>query len=69
MKRARGATLAEIVAATGRQKHTVGGFVRLFGNKGEEKIESMLRMSPRSQPRVPWLAGRSHLQKINLRPY
>jgi hypothetical protein len=40
MKRARGATLAEIVAATGWQKHTVRGFVSILGRKGGEKIES-----------------------------
>ena len=39
MKRAKGATLAEIVSATGWQKHTVRGFVSLLG-KGGEKIES-----------------------------
>lgn len=40
MKRARGATLAEIVAATGWQEHTVRGFVSIFGSKGGEKIDS-----------------------------
>lgn len=40
MKRAKGATLAEIVATTGWQKHTVRGFVSLLGGKGGEKIES-----------------------------
>jgi hypothetical protein len=40
MKRARGATLAEIVAATGWQKQTVRGFVSILGSKGGEKIES-----------------------------
>jgi predicted transcriptional regulator len=40
MKRARGATLAEIVEATGWQKHTVRGFVSILGSKGGEKIES-----------------------------
>ena len=40
MKRARGATLAEIVATTGWQKHTVRGFVSILGSKGGEKIES-----------------------------
>ena len=32
--------LAEIVAATGWQKHTVRGFVTILGSKGSEKIES-----------------------------
>jgi hypothetical protein len=40
MKRAKGVTLAEIVEATGWQKHTVRGFVSLLGSKGGEKIES-----------------------------
>jgi hypothetical protein len=40
MKRAKGATLAEIVEATGWQKHTVRGFVSILGSKGGEKIES-----------------------------
>ncbi len=40
MKRAKGATLAEIIAATGWQKHTVRGFVSILGSKGGQKIES-----------------------------
>jgi hypothetical protein len=40
MKRARGATLAEIVAATGWQAHTVRGFVSILGSKGGKTIES-----------------------------
>jgi hypothetical protein len=40
MKRAKGATLAEIVEATGWQRHTVRGFVSILGSKGGEKIES-----------------------------
>jgi len=40
MKRAKGATLAEIMAATGWQAHTVRGFVSILGSKGWEKIES-----------------------------
>ena len=40
MKRAKGATLAEIVAATGWQRHTVRGFVSILGSKGGEKTES-----------------------------
>jgi hypothetical protein len=34
------ATLAEIVATTGWQKHTVRGFVSILGSKGGEKRES-----------------------------
>jgi Protein of unknown function (DUF3489) len=40
LKRAKGATLAEIVEATGWQRHTVRGFVSILGSKGGEKIES-----------------------------
>jgi hypothetical protein len=40
MKRAKGATLAEIVEATGWQKHTIRGFVSILGSKGGETIES-----------------------------
>ena len=38
MKRAKGATLDEIMEATRWQKHTVRGFVSILGSK--EKIES-----------------------------
>ncbi len=40
MKRAKGATLAEIMEATNWQPHTVRGFVSILGSKGGEKIES-----------------------------
>src|ERR1043166_6119922 len=40
MKRAKGATLAEIMEATGWQAHTVRGFVSILGGKGGEKVES-----------------------------
>jgi uncharacterized protein DUF3489 len=40
MKRAKGATLAEIMNATGWQKHTVRGFASILGSKGGQKIES-----------------------------
>lgn len=40
MKRAKGASLPEIIEATGWQKHTVRGFVSILGSKGGEKIES-----------------------------
>jgi hypothetical protein len=40
MKRAKGATLAEIVEATGWQKHTIRGFVSILGSKGGVTVES-----------------------------
>ena len=40
MKRTKGATLAEIMEATGWQKHTVRGFVSILGSKGGQSIES-----------------------------
>jgi hypothetical protein len=40
MKRAKGATLPEIVKATGWQPHTVRGFVSILGSRGGETIES-----------------------------
>ena len=40
MKRAKGVTLAEIMAVTKWQAHTVRGFVSILGSKGGEKIES-----------------------------
>ncbi|HEY7335054.1 MAG TPA: DUF3489 domain-containing protein [Bryobacteraceae bacterium] len=40
MKRPKGVTLAEIMEATGWQKHTVRGFVSILGSKGGEEIES-----------------------------
>ena len=40
MKRAKGATLAEIMAATKWQVHTVRGFVSILGSQGGEKIDS-----------------------------
>jgi hypothetical protein len=41
MRRAKGATVAEIMEATGWQKHTVRGFVSILGSKSGHKIESM----------------------------
>ena len=40
MKRAKGATLAEIMVVTKWQAHTVRGFVSLLGSKGGQKVES-----------------------------
>src|SRR5450759_969590 len=40
MTRAKGATLAEIMQATGWQKHTVRGFASILGSKGGQSIES-----------------------------
>jgi Protein of unknown function (DUF3489) len=41
MKRAKGATLAEIMEATSWQAHTVRGFVSILGSKGGVKVESL----------------------------
>jgi hypothetical protein len=40
MERAKGVTLAEIMEATGWQRHTVRGFVSILGSKGGRTIES-----------------------------
>ncbi|MGD0301656.1 MAG: DUF3489 domain-containing protein [Bryobacteraceae bacterium] len=40
MKRAEGATLAEVMKATGWQPHTVRGFVSILGSKGWDKTDS-----------------------------
>jgi hypothetical protein len=40
LKRAKGATLAEIMAATNWQAHTVRGFVSILASKGGHSIES-----------------------------
>ena len=40
MQQPKGVTLAEIMEATGWQKHTVRGFVSILGRKGGEKIDS-----------------------------
>jgi len=53
MKRAKGATLAEIVETTGWQAHTVRGFVSILGGKGGEKIESSKKAGGESSYRIP----------------
>jgi hypothetical protein len=45
MQRKGGATLEEIVKATGWQKHTVRGFISIVGSKGGMKIASSRRES------------------------
>jgi predicted transcriptional regulator len=40
MTRTKGATLTEIMQATGWQRHTVRGFVSILGSKSGHTIES-----------------------------
>ena len=40
MQRPRGATLSQIMEATGWLKHTVRGFVSIVGHRGGAQIES-----------------------------
>jgi hypothetical protein len=53
MKRAKGATLAEIMAATDWQPDTVRGFVRILGSKGGRRS---------SRPRTPRVGGPTRLR-------
>ena len=53
MKRAKGATLAEIIEATGWQKHTVRGFMSILGSKRGEKIESSRNAGGERTYRIP----------------
>jgi hypothetical protein len=53
MKRAKGATLDEIMTTTGWQKHTVRGFVSILGSKGGEKIESSKNASGERTYKIP----------------
>jgi len=53
MRRARGATLVEIMAATGWQAHTVRGLVSILGSKGGLKIESSKNASGERTYRIP----------------
>ena len=61
MKRAKGATLAQIVEATGWQKHTIRGFVSLLGSKGGEKIESSKNAAGESALRAVFEQNRGRL--------
>jgi hypothetical protein len=45
-KKAKGATLAEIMVVTKWQAHTVRGFVSILGSKVGEEIESSKRSRP-----------------------
>jgi predicted transcriptional regulator len=49
MQRKGGATLAEIVDATGWQKHTVRGFISILDSKGGMKITSTRRESDKAR--------------------
>jgi Protein of unknown function (DUF3489) len=52
MKRAKGATRAEIMEATGWQAHTVRGFVSILGSQGGEPPVPHLQVASRD-PRGP----------------
>jgi Protein of unknown function (DUF3489) len=45
MKRAKGVTLADIIAATGWQAHTVRGMISILGSKGGLNIASTRNVS------------------------
>jgi hypothetical protein len=45
LQRKGGATLEDIVNATGWQKHTVRGFISILGSKGRMKVTSTRRES------------------------
>lgn len=53
MKRARGATLAETVATTDWQKHTVRGFVSILGSKGGRRSNRPRVMLGSARTRSP----------------
>jgi hypothetical protein len=52
MKRAKGATPAEIAEVTTWQRHTIRGFVSLLGSKGGLKIESTKNASGERSYRI-----------------
>jgi Protein of unknown function (DUF3489) len=49
----KGATLTEIMQATGWQKHTVRGFVSILGRKGGKSIESSKNAARERTYKVP----------------
>jgi hypothetical protein len=53
MKRPRGATLADIMAATGWQPHTVRAMISILGSKGGLKLESANDASGQRTYRIP----------------
>jgi hypothetical protein len=53
MKRAKGATLDEIMEETGWQKHAIRGFVSILGSKRGEKIEFMKNAAGERTYRIP----------------
>jgi len=54
MKRPEGAALAEIMAVTGWQKHTVQGFVSILGSKRGQKVESSKDAAGERMYRIGW---------------
>jgi len=52
MRRAKGASLAEIAEVTSWQRHTIRGFVSLLGSKGGLTIESTKNASGERSYRI-----------------
>jgi hypothetical protein len=56
IQRKGGATLGEIMKATGWQKHTVRGFISILGGKGGMKVTSTRRESDGARVYEAWVA-------------